>query len=99
LALACKVRTPTHAGRAASELWAGRRSPDGRLAVNEHHPDFPLLLAEAMDFLSAEGWQPSAAAQRLGVSASQLIKLLQKEPQAFATLNREREKLGLGAMR
>lgn len=98
LALACRVRTAAPAGREPSALWLSRRGADGRIPVNDQHPDLPVLLAEALDFLRADGWRPAEAAARLGVSASQLIKLIQKEPEAFALVNRERAALGLGKL-
>jgi hypothetical protein len=99
LALAIAVRSPAYLIRDPSPLWVSRRSPGGQIAVNEHHPDLPLLLAEALDFLAAEGWQSGPAGQRLGVSPSQLLKLVHKDSHAFAHLNQERAKVGLGPLR
>ncbi len=77
-----------------SELWRSRvRS--GKISVNPSHDDFPALLAEAITVLHAEGWDASAAAERLGCSTNQLVKLLKHETAAFTLLNRQRDELGL----
>ncbi len=59
------------------------------------HVDFPALLAEALDTLSAHGMDPKQAAVALGCSVSQLVKLLKKEPHALASVNRHRQEQGL----
>jgi hypothetical protein len=57
------------------------------------------MLAETMDLLHIYDWDAKRAAERLGCSASQLIKLLKREPLAFVELNRQREHLGLGKLK
>lgn len=71
----------------------------GRIVVNPEHHDYPSLLAEALDVIAAMGWDPKTAGVRLGVSASQLVKLLKDHPPALSMLNRERERRGLGALK
>jgi hypothetical protein len=90
--LALEVRRPPPA--TPSPLWQSR-CRGGRLAVNPHHADFPLLLAELLDLLAAVEWQLPAAAERLGAASSQLVKLLALEPRALALVNRERQAGGL----
>jgi hypothetical protein len=85
-------------GAQPSELWRGRlKGP--RLAINPTHADFPALLAEALDTLAASDWDDRTAAERLGVSRTQLVRLLKLEPAALALLNAERENRGLRALR
>jgi len=94
--LALHVRTA--ALEAPSELWSGR-VVRRRIAVDPSHEDFPALLAEALDMLAATAWAPAAAGERLGVSGSQLVKLLKLEPEALTLLNAQRKSLGLRACR
>jgi hypothetical protein len=61
------------------------------MTVSMEHGDFPALLAEALDRLAACEWDAGEAAERLGITASQLVKLLKLEPAAFKRLNRERQ--------
>ena len=81
-----------------SPLWRSRTS-GGRIAVSESHDDFPALLAEALDGLGAAGWDAGAAAARLGVTPSQLVRFLKAEPRAFARLNAARAERGLSPLR
>lgn len=77
-----------------SELWQSRCSAGGRISVNPGHRDFPALLAEALDFLTAYGMDVPQAAQTLGCTTSQLVKFLKLEPQAFAQVNHARQTAG-----
>ena len=81
-----------------SELWQ-QRCRSQRISVNPQHEDFPAILAEALDLLAVNGWEPKEAALQLGCSPSQLIKLVQLEPHAFAELNRQRFERGLRSLR
>lgn len=76
-----------------SPLWRSR-TRGSRLAVNPEHLDFPPLLAEALDQIAANDWDEAVAAESLGVSRTQLVKLLRLEPLAFTLLNRQRDKRG-----
>jgi hypothetical protein len=77
-----------------SVLWK-KRAEAGRLAINPEHEDFPAILAEAIDVLADQGWVPAAAGERLGISGSQVVKLLKLEPKAWMLLNAQRRDLGL----
>jgi hypothetical protein len=67
----------------------------GRVPLSATHPDFPALLAEALDQLQACQFELRRAADRLQCSPSQLVKLLQREPRAIEQLNRYRQQVGL----
>jgi hypothetical protein len=81
-----------------SELWL-QRSSGGRIKVNSRHEDCPALLAEALDAIAAAKSDVAAAAQRLGVTSSQLIKLLKLQPEAFVGVNQQRTDHGLSILR
>jgi hypothetical protein len=66
-----------------------------RISVNPQHEDFPALLAEALDVLAGCDWSPADAGALLGVSSSQVVKLLKLEPKAAMLLNAERFARGL----
>ena len=96
--LALKVRLGLSQDTPPSETWRGRvRS--GRLAINPGHDDFPALLAEALDHLAAAGQDLATAAERLGVSPSQLLKLLRHDPRGLRVFNAARMDLGLSALK
>ncbi|QDU90064.1 Peptide chain release factor 1 [Pirellulimonas nuda] len=96
VALALQVRTSPPAER--SELWRGRLR-GSRIAVNPEHDDFPSLLAEALDVLAAEDWDDAVAAERMGVSRTQLVRLLKHGPAALALLNGARTERGQPPLR
>ncbi len=96
LLLALGVRkTP---GPEVSLLWKARCG-GGKIRINPEHPDFPLLLAEALDALAASGADARTAAEFLGVSTTQLVRFLKDEPRALVWLNTQRSLLGLGPLR
>jgi hypothetical protein len=91
--LALDVRARREPSSVPSALWRSRLG-GGRISVGATHDDFPALLAEALDTLAACDLDPKPASEALGCSVSQLVKLLQKEPQAIAHVNRQRQQRG-----
>ena len=81
-----------------SPLWKSRRR-DGRILVSVDHDDYPALVAEALDRIVAAELDMPTAAAALGVSPSQLVRLLEKEPAALVALNRLRGAAGLKPLR
>lgn len=76
-----------------SELWRSR-CRDRKLAINVKHEDWPSLLAELMDVLSLKRGDVRAAGNVMGISASQVTKLLRNEPKAMALVNQWRTDRG-----
>jgi hypothetical protein len=96
--LALDIRRERSAADVPSPLWKSR-CPRGRIAVATDHHDFPAMLAEAMDVLATSDYEPRDAGERLGCTASQLMRLLKQEPAAFRGLNVSREKAGKRQLR
>jgi hypothetical protein len=94
--LALKIRTAPAAK--PSKLWYSRVTGQ-RISVNPDHDDFPALLAEALDALATHGWSPADAGAFLGISSSQLVKLLKLEPEALMLANTQRSAHGMPALR
>lgn len=90
--LALAVRLPPPA--LLSERWI-HRTPGRRLNVSATHDDFPALLAEALDWLAANGWDVKSVAESLAVSTSQLTRFLKLESQAIRQVNAARVANGL----
>lgn len=95
--LAIAVREPVDPAEPPSACWQAR-CVAGRLSVNPSHADYPALLAEALDRLSAMQQELAASADAMGVSSSQLLKLIKHEPAAFEKLNHSRQSAGLGRL-
>ena len=96
--LAVGVRTVRTPDQVPSELWR-LRCRAGRILVNPTHPDFPALLAEALDVLAMCEFDVPVAAESLACTGSQLVKLLKDERSAFEWLTRERVSRGLPRLR
>ncbi|MDG2055427.1 MAG: peptide chain release factor-like protein [Phycisphaerales bacterium] len=98
-ALARKVRTnvkPHH--YRPSSLWEKRRT--GRaVPVNAKHVDYPALLAESLDLINACHFDVAQAAGQLGVSMSQLAKLIKNDRHAMVLVNEGRTQRGLRALK
>ena len=88
--LALEIRSQRAVDEPPSVLWQSRLKGE-RLEVSETHDDFPALLAEALDALSAHEADIKPASAALRCSASQLIKFLKQEPHAFQLVNQWRE--------
>lgn len=93
--LAREVRRTFDPGRhPPSELWKQRRQGK-QMSVNPQHRDYPALLAEALDVVTLCRWDVAGAAGILGLSMSQLAKLLRHDKQTFAMTNAGRVERGL----
>ncbi|MFO0957543.1 MAG: peptide chain release factor-like protein [Isosphaeraceae bacterium] len=96
LKLAIAVRHP--AGEGPGPTWR-KFARGGRISINPGHPDFPAVLAEAIDQVHASEYDPKEAASRLGCSTTQLVRLLADEPKALAMVNETRRLKGLRELR
>jgi hypothetical protein len=90
-----EVRRPLRTrGYRPSPLWERRRQGT-KLPVNPRNRDYPSLLAEAMDVVAACDFDVGGAAGVLGVTMSQLARLIRHERRAFAWINEGRVARGL----
>lgn len=97
--LAVDVRTLASRDRhQVSDLWRSRRQGD-KLSVNPDHDDYPALLAEALDLIVARRFDLAGAAGLLGVTMSQLSRLVRHDKAAFAKVNQGRAEVGLAPLR
>lgn len=98
LAIAARLAADETDSQYPSEVWRSRLR-GGKLAINPAHADFPALLAEALDVLSASEWDDRLAAERLSLTRTQLVRFLKLEPAALAALNQHRQHHGLRPLR
>ena len=97
--LARKVRRDLDAARyRPSPLWQRRRQ-GSKLSVNPRNRDYPGLLAEALDVVVALRFDVGGAAGVLGVTMSQLARLIRHDGAAFGLVNAGRTKRGLRALK
>ena len=83
---------------ATSDLWKSRVK-NRRIAVSLSHADYPLILTEALDVLTANENDIVAAAKSLGLSTSQLIKFFKANPQVFDRVQQMRKANGLNILK
>jgi len=75
-----------------SRRLANRIRPGGRLELSRDHADFPAVLAEVLDLVEAHAGDVRAAARSCGLTASQIVRLLRREPRALALVNERRRR-------
>jgi hypothetical protein len=99
LKLAVHVRTVVHPQRhKPTDLWERRRQ-GAQMSVNPNNRDYPALLAEALDVIWARKFDVAGAAGVLGITMSQLAKLVRHEKHAFTLVNQGRTDRGLPALK
>jgi hypothetical protein len=92
--LALEVRRQIDPLAKPSDMWRSRVR-GGVISLNPSHHDFPPMLAELLDTLHAVHADVQRTGLALGVSSSQIIKLLKHEPRALVWLNEQRTTKGL----
>ena len=72
---------------------------DGKLAVNPRNPRYLPILSAVLDLLAAYHGQISPAADRLGLTTTNLINLLSDDPKAWTVAQEMRKRFGLPALK
>jgi hypothetical protein len=93
LRLAVTWREPLVPGRRPSSCWERHRE-GRRIRTSARHDDFPALLAEALDWVHGREGDVAAAADDLGITSSQLARLLRRHPPAWQLVQELRLKSG-----
>lgn len=94
LAIAVRVERETEDESVIpGEVWR-RRASGGKIEVSVNHSDFPILVAESLDWIDAFQFELSTAAAWLQLSTSQLVKFLKLCPDAWQLVQRKRHELG-----
>ena len=99
-AIALRVRTPIELAEfhLPNELVAVLRS-GGRLQLNEHSPDYPIIVATLLDLLSACTGRVSEAAERLGISTHHLTQFFAEHPRMWQQVNQIRRQHDLNPLK
>ena len=87
------------AGYVPGEVLASCISTRGQLVVGRRDARYPQAVAEILDLLTACELRISAAAQCLGVSTANLIKLLENDPKLWERVNQLRTAAKLKPLR
>lgn len=67
--------------------FEAQRGPRGRLSVAQKNPAYPIIVAVALDALAAAEGSFAKAAKPLRITTSQLLKLLQANPDIWRTVD------------
>ncbi len=81
LRIAGEVREPFVAEGFAWPPELARYAAAGAVRIDPRNPDYARLAALALDALLASGGSYAAAARAMGLSTSQLVRLLEREPE------------------
>jgi hypothetical protein len=93
--LAIELRQPLDLSQPRPDWFRDRISMSGRIEVAQTNDLYPAVVGLVLDALSATGWALAPAREWLGVNASQLIKFLRDDPEAWAWVQRQRAERGL----
>jgi hypothetical protein len=99
-AIALRVRSPIElANFQPPAEWLTARSAAGKLRVNERNPDYPIVVATALDVLDACLGRVAEAAELLGVSTHHLVQFLADHPRVWQAANQVRTRHGQKPLR
>lgn len=86
LALAIHVRCEISTDNAAENLRAVVTAA-GRIEINARNDQYPLVVADVLDFVAQAGGQVRETAQRLGITTSQLSRFLTSDAKILHAVN------------
>lgn len=89
LLLAVRVRAVGRMDVIPSALWQSR-CRNHKIACNDRHEDFPVMIAEALDAIDAKEFDVKKSAEALGCSTSQLVRFIASVPEALEIVNKQR---------
>ncbi len=89
MALELRIPFDLDAPPSVPELLA-QRGPKGRLSVNPRNRGYPIIVATVLDALEAEEGSYAKAARALGLTTSQLLRLLRSDPHVWRAAPRPR---------
>jgi hypothetical protein len=78
---------------------AAQRGRDGKLRVNPENPRYLPILAAVLDLLDATRGQVSPAAAALGITTTNFINLLYRDPKLWTVAQEMRRKYGLPVLK
>jgi hypothetical protein len=94
-AIAIQVRSPIDPTNFEPPAeWSTALQTARPLRLNEKNPDYPIVIATALDALDACAGRVSEAAQLLGVSTHQLVHFLADHVRVWQGANRIRQRHG-----
>ena len=90
MALELRIPFDLEAPPSVPELLA-QRGPKGRLSVNPRNRGYPIIVATMLDALEAAEGSYVKAASALGLTTSQLLRLLRSDPHVWRAVTRRQD--------
>jgi hypothetical protein len=98
--IAMQIRTAVDLeGYEPGEVLRGCISRDAKLSVGQRDERYPHVIAEIMDVLAASELRLSEAAEKIGVSTANLVKLIEKDAKWWDRINELRRDAGMKPLR
>jgi hypothetical protein len=72
--------------------FVAQRGQKGSLSINQRNPTYPIVVATALDALAVAGGSYARAARPLGITTSQLLRLLRSDPAVWRVSESMRSK-------
>jgi hypothetical protein len=94
LKLAMELREPIAASFEPPDWFLAMRH-NGRIGASHRHPHYAAMAGLVLDLLTAMNGSPAKVGSMLGISTTEVIRFLSREPQLWAAANRIRAKIGL----
>jgi hypothetical protein len=85
--IAMELREPF--GGVVPEL-AAQRTAAGTLSINQSNPNYPLVVANALDALEEAGGSYAKAASMLGITTAQLLRFLRADRELWRAVEKLR---------
>jgi hypothetical protein len=97
LKLALELREPIASSFEPPDWFLSIRH-NGRIQASHRHPYFAPTVGLALDLLDAAGGNVAHVGVQLGISTSEVVRLLESDPHIWTAANRIRTKLGLSPL-
>ncbi len=93
--MALELRTPfdLEAPALPPELLA-QRGPNGSLSVNRRNPAYPIVVATVLDAVQSAEGSYAKAARALGLTTSQVLRLLKSDPHVWRAVGESERRRG-----
>lgn len=92
--LAVEIREPINAAHFEPPDWLLANRQNQKIQASYHHPYHAPTMGLILDLMQATTGSPADVAAMLGISTTQVVKFLEKEPLAWTEANRIRTDFG-----
>ena len=84
--IAIEIRVEIDPLRPLASEFLAQLGPKGTLRISRHNPSYPIVIATVLDALNDAGGSYADAAAMLGITTSQLLKLLRRDSRLWKAI-------------